>query len=82
MTPPIRTVQNRHSHRAKEWVGGYRVGTMAADMHSVEDVQESDGCTAECYGMACFMCVRFIICELYPNKNPTDINYPEGKTGG
>lgn len=55
---------------------------MAADKHSVEDVQESDGCTAECYGMACFMWVHFIICELYPNKKPTDINYPEGKTEG
>lgn len=79
------TYKNRAEQAQPQGKGmgrGYRVGTMAADMHSVKDVQESDGCTAECYEMACFMWVRFIICELYPNKNPTDINYLEGKTGG
>lgn len=63
---------------------GCRAGTMAGK-YAVEDAEESDsrvGCTAECYGVASFMWVRFIICELYPNKKTTDINYQKGKRGG
>lgn len=55
---------------------------MATDKHGVGDGEESDsrdGCTAECYGIACFIWVHFIICELYPNKKPHRYKLSRGK---